>query len=203
MKTTAIRLALIATLAAWASARSLAQEAAAPMPAVGKLDRGKGIIERPLKQAIVGLQAIERGAAPVAAVAEPAAPAVEAARPRELDVRKMVIQGPVKRAIARAVAPAGEEQPVAEAPAPPALRETKADIEGPVKQAIVKATDAGPPANPALEEEVLSAKDDNPKVAPGMVRWHDDFAAACKAAETSGKPVLLFQMLGQLDQRFT
>jgi hypothetical protein len=85
-----------------------------------------------------------------------------------LDRRKMVIQAPVKQAIARAVA------------------------------------DADRNSAALVDEEVLSsAKEENPRVAPGIVRWHDDFAAACKAAETSGKPVLLFQMLGQLDQRFT
>jgi hypothetical protein len=42
----------------------------------------------------------------------------------------------------------------------------------------------------------------NPKVQPGKVRWHKDFAAAIKAAEKSGKPVLLFQMMGRLDERF-
>ena len=39
-------------------------------------------------------------------------------------------------------------------------------------------------------------------VAPGLVRWHADFASACAAAQRSGKPVLLFQLLGQLDQEF-
>lgn len=42
----------------------------------------------------------------------------------------------------------------------------------------------------------------NPAVAPGRVRWHADFAAACTAAGRSGKPVLHFHMLGRLDQRF-
>jgi hypothetical protein len=42
----------------------------------------------------------------------------------------------------------------------------------------------------------------NPKVEPGKVRWHKDFAAACAAAQKSGKPVLLFQMMGKLDERF-
>jgi len=37
------------------------------------------------------------------------------------------------------------------------------------------------------------------KVAPGLVHWHPDFEAACAAARTSGKPVLLFQLLGRLD----
>jgi hypothetical protein len=43
---------------------------------------------------------------------------------------------------------------------------------------------------------------DNPKVEPGLVRWHPSFAAACAAAKKSGKPVLLFQMMGRLDEQF-
>jgi hypothetical protein len=42
----------------------------------------------------------------------------------------------------------------------------------------------------------------NPKVAPGRVKWHASFDAACEAARKSGKPVLLFQMLGKLDDEF-
>ena len=42
----------------------------------------------------------------------------------------------------------------------------------------------------------------NPRVRPGRVGWHGDFAAACAAARTSGKPVFLFHMMGRLDQRF-
>lgn len=42
----------------------------------------------------------------------------------------------------------------------------------------------------------------NPKVEPGKVRWHKTFADACSAAGKSGKPVLLFQMMGHLDERF-
>ena len=42
----------------------------------------------------------------------------------------------------------------------------------------------------------------NPRVAPGKVRWHDDFAAACAADAKADKPVLLFQMLGRLDEQF-
>lgn len=42
----------------------------------------------------------------------------------------------------------------------------------------------------------------NPKVEPGKVHWHKDFATACAAAKKSNKPVLLFQMMGNLDERF-
>ncbi len=52
------------------------------------------------------------------------------------------------------------------------------------------------PAAPAKEEFV------NPKVEPGKVKWHADFDTACKAAAKSGKPVLLFQMMGKLDDQF-
>lgn len=43
---------------------------------------------------------------------------------------------------------------------------------------------------------------ENPKVQPGKVSWHAGFADACAASNKSGKPVLLFQMMGKLDERF-
>jgi hypothetical protein len=43
---------------------------------------------------------------------------------------------------------------------------------------------------------------DNPRVPPGLVKWHASFAAARAAAQESGKPVLLFHMMGQLDRQF-
>jgi hypothetical protein len=42
----------------------------------------------------------------------------------------------------------------------------------------------------------------NPKVQPGKVRWHPTFAAACLASAKSKKPVLLFHLLGKLDNQF-
>jgi hypothetical protein len=42
----------------------------------------------------------------------------------------------------------------------------------------------------------------NPKVEPGAVKWHATLDDACKASATSGKPVLLFQMMGNLDEKF-
>jgi hypothetical protein len=42
----------------------------------------------------------------------------------------------------------------------------------------------------------------NPKVEPGQVTWHHDFKEACASSKSSGKPVLLFQMMGKLDDRF-
>ena len=48
-----------------------------------------------------------------------------------------------------------------------------------------------------------AAEKDNPTVEPGKVKWHKSLADAQAAAEKSGKPVLLFQMMGRLDQQFT
>ena len=44
---------------------------------------------------------------------------------------------------------------------------------------------------------------ENPTVEPGKVKWHKSFADARAAAKESGKPVLHFQLMGRLDQRFT
>jgi hypothetical protein len=63
----------------------------------------------------------------------------------------------------------------------------KEDIEVPIKQVLAART---------------AMSSDNPKVQPGLVRWHTDFGAACEAAKKSRKPVLLFQMMGKLDDQF-
>ena len=67
----------------------------------------------------------------------------------------------------------------------------KAAIELPSKGLLTQSQPALPATTPA-----------GPKVMPGKVRWHADFAAACAAAKTSGKPVLLFHLMGKLDDRF-
>ncbi len=74
----------------------------------------------------------------------------------------------------------------------PKMDHGKYSIELPAKRALAR---TGPAA---------AAPDDfvNPKVEPGKVRWHADFAAACRAAAISGKPVLLFHMMGRLDEKF-
>ena len=43
---------------------------------------------------------------------------------------------------------------------------------------------------------------ENPTVEPGKVKWHKTLADAQAAAEKSGRPVLLFHMMGQLDKQF-
>lgn len=40
------------------------------------------------------------------------------------------------------------------------------------------------------------------KVQPGKVNWRSDIAEAALASKHSGKPLLVFQMMGRLDQEF-
>src|SRR4051794_39091391 len=50
-------------------------------------------------------------------------------------------------------------------------------------------------------ETAPAPADANPKVQPGKVKWHPDIETARKAAARSGKPVLVFSLLGRLDER--
>lgn len=54
-----------------------------------------------------------------------------------------------------------------------------------------------------VEPSHEKAASTNELVAPGLVKWHADWDAAKAAAERSGKTILLFQLLGRLDQQFT
>jgi hypothetical protein len=67
----------------------------------------------------------------------------------------------------------------------------KAAIERPAKDLVART------AGPAVPGAIV-----NPKVQPGKVRWHASFDDACRAARASGKPVLLFEMMGRLDEKF-
>jgi hypothetical protein len=89
----------------------------------------------------------------------------------------------------------GPNQPQNPSPRNPRLDVGKGRIEMPTEDilAALRTTEAAAKANPSFV---------NPKVEPGKVKWHPDFATACKAAEKSGKPVLLFQMMGKLDDQF-
>ena len=66
-------------------------------------------------------------------------------------------------------------------------------VEGPLKAHIAASRNFPAPKAASLE---------NPKVLPGFVRWHSSFEAAKTAAKRSGKPILLFQLLGKLDDEF-
>lgn len=55
-------------------------------------------------------------------------------------------------------------------------------------KAVVAATAPATPTNPTVE--------------PGKVNWHKTMEDAQAAAKKSGRPVLLFQMMGDLDKQF-
>ena len=71
---------------------------------------------------------------------------------------------------------------------------TKSAIESPTKLVVRNATKVAP----VRSGETFV----NPKVTPGKVNWHPSLDAACSAARKSGKPILLFQMMGKLDDKF-
>jgi hypothetical protein len=68
---------------------------------------------------------------------------------------------------------------------------------------ILAMTAAASLAQPPTAPAPRPAETDNPTVEPGKVKWHKSFADAKAAAADSGKPILLFQMMGRLDQQFT
>lgn len=103
---------------------------------------------------------------------------------------KMVIERPTKE-----VLKARSALVVAAPAARPVLDRPKTmGIERPTVR-VVK--DLSAPANAAPAAGFV-----NPKVEPGKVRWHAAFADASTASARSGKPVLLFQMMGKLDDQF-
>jgi hypothetical protein len=72
---------------------------------------------------------------------------------------------------------------------------------------VTKTGGIEPPAKALVAYKSAAVRDaagdfHNPKVQPGLVHWHATFADACAAARKSGKPVLLFQMMGKLDEQF-
>jgi hypothetical protein len=70
----------------------------------------------------------------------------------------------------------------------------KGRIEQPLKNVVAQAAPATAPA--------VVASADNPTVEAGLVKWHKTVEDAQAAAKKSGKPVLLFQMMGYLDKKF-
>lgn len=136
--------------------------------------------------------------------------------------KDLVIEAPLEAFLAETAAPAPQvARPQAVSPEA-ALRETKIDVELPAKGVIAQTAPAPDDRKRSIEadtkefvaEFTIPATDstkpapsaatsvENPKVAPGKVTWHGDFAAACAASSKSGKPVLFFQMMGNLDDRF-
>jgi len=66
---------------------------------------------------------------------------------------------------------------------------SKRIVEVEIKNALKRSYGLGPGELPPLDQAVKA----------GDVAWHDSFEDALSAARVSGKPVLLFQLLGRLD----
>lgn len=105
------------------------------------------------------------------------------------DQGKGYIEGPTKHVVAVNTASAPAVGPVVSPKIPDV---GKGSIEGPMKRLLAAQSATTPQAGPLV----------NPKVQPGTVAWHATFEAACAASRKSGKPVLLLQMMGKLDEQF-
>ena len=190
---------------------------AAEKPVRAAADKGKSAAETPVKEALgqtVQAEAARRRLLELAAreaAAQRERRADSSARQNvrsNADVTKMLyVEAPVREVVAVPQAPDPSKNEVIEAPVrevPSAAqaairldRETKTRaIEPPVARVLSTVV----PVRPEARAEV--PKVENPKVAPGAVTWKKDFAAACAAAKDSGRPVLLFQLLGRLDDEF-
>jgi hypothetical protein len=118
---------------------------------------------------------------------QPAAPGVAAAPAgaRNLDPSKIIAIESPTRTLVQALS---TSTPPTRPPGLGLDQPKGAVIEAPTAR-VVKDRSA-----PALDGFV------NPRVAPGLVRWHASLAEACARSSTSRKPVLLFQMMGKLDE---
>jgi len=107
-----------------------------------------------------------------------------------------VIERPVKTIVVNGSAPVAPQPPAPAVLARPLDFSKTLRIEPAVKNLVATASAPATPA-PAASDKFV-----NPKVQPGKVRWHATLADACTAASKSKKPVLLFQMMGKLDDQF-
>lgn len=114
--------------------------------------------------------------------------------PKYADLTKSGIEVPLKRIISGNEASSNPAVPDrGERIAKMRADLSKLSIERPLKRVITEAA----PVTPLKEERISKGR-----VKPGNVHWHDSMKSACAAASHSGKPVLVFQMMGKLDQEF-
>lgn len=100
------------------------------------------------------------------------------------DMSKMRVEFPVKGLLG------GYREPVASEPTA-------------LKRLVRKeATPANPAKTVGSSQKPVIKQQPSEKVEPGKVRWHKAIQTAMDASRQSGKPVLLFQMMGRLDDRF-
>ena len=68
--------------------------------------------------------------------------------------------------------------------------------------AVLASCTSNPSTDHLLLDSALRVSPVSQPVSPGLVPWHVDREAALAAAKESGRPILLFQMFGRLDERF-
>ena len=111
-------------------------------------------------------------------------PQVKEGPAKDLDVRKRVIEEPIERSLQTRL--------------PELQNVLKQKLNIQPQQAVPRMAAGGEADRRNNRPRTIV----NPKVKPGKVAWHDNFEAACEAARSSGRPVLLFQLLGNLDDQF-
>jgi hypothetical protein len=82
----------------------------------------------------------------------------------------------------------------------------KSGIETPLEGAILQKSAPTSPYNLSANAPVMVQRrlyrPKTDEVRPGLVHWLPNFEVACGASAQSGKPVLLFQMMGNLNEEF-
>ncbi len=112
------------------------------------------------------------------------APADE--RPAADPTKKRVVEKPVNDIVKQSAVQPKVDKPKVRLDVTKGFR-----VEAPIKRLVEKAPETG-----------HTTVADNPRVEPGKVRWHGSLDEARQASVKSNKPVLLFQMMGNLDDRF-
>jgi hypothetical protein len=139
---------------------------------------------------------VERGTSKVVANSAPVVPATPAPpAPASRSAADRTKKEVVERPTANVVNNSAPATPV------PATPDRRADVSKtlriePTVSKLVAATAPGTPVPPA------AADPNNPTVEAGKVKWHKSLADARTASEKSGRPVLVFHMMGQLDKQF-
>ena len=126
---------------------------------------------------------------------------------RAPDVSKLRLESPTKnflRSNSDVLSPTRSIAPVAGR-----MDIGKSSIEQPVKRVIsgnsFMTSGQRLRARPVAKTTDIPARssiDGGGKVSPGMVSWHSTFNNALKASAASKRPVLVFHLMGNLDDRF-
>lgn len=119
---------------------------------------------------------------------------------KKADSGKTVVETSTKNAIELSTSTPPKLPAKLELPPKAKLDFGKRRIERPTERLLAEQALGVPRSAPEPRPTTPAAE--NPKAEPGKVRWHADFEAARAASRKSRRPVLLFQMMGNLDDRF-